>query len=290
MPDNDLFEVAPDMQKNLSRNVPSDFGAYLEQVGFSLRSNNRAPNRQIAKEIDRMADCLLQEPDDDLKAQLLEFVNTTWLRYEALNRSIDFHVAPRPVYQALDAVISTMEKTAHRKLNDEFRDERVAQDRGLMGIKELNIEDIEFAEAKSLAEKVTLARLKLLSSVEELTNIRDHFKYKMSLTSAGKPGAYSMFYAVFALGAFFEEHNTHGDKAQVNTFKTIHSGKFLEFVHTFFGVANSAVAMQAGETFPESVRKIAQKRVSDPDCYQLLDGDASTQDLLNFMDRVDRAR
>ena len=99
-----------------------------------------------------------------------------------------------------------------------------------------------------------------------------------------------MYYAVFALGSFFEEHKTHGDKAQVNTFKTIHAGKFLDFVFPFFRMANAAVAMQAGDTFPESVRKIAQKRVADPECHKLLDGKASTQDLLDFMDRVDRTR
>jgi hypothetical protein len=99
-----------------------------------------------------------------------------------------------------------------------------------------------------------------------------------------------MFYAVFALGDFYALHNERGEKAQVNTFKTVHSGRFLDFVRSFFRIANIAVAEQAGNTFPESVRKIAQKRSVDSECYKLLDGDASTQDLLDFMDRVDRIR
>ena len=290
MAENDIFQVKPDMAKHLSRNVPSDFTDYLGQVERSLSHTNHTPKRLSLRDIGEMASTLCDDPDDELKSELSQFVGTVWPRYEALNRSVDFHIAPRPVYAALGQVIATMERVANEKLKDDFRDERVAQDRGLMSIEDLDPESVPFADARSLAEKVSFARLKLLKSVQELTEIRDHFEYKSGLTTAGKPGAYAMFYAVFALGDFFSLHNQYGEKAQVNTFKTIHSGRFLKFVHTFFRFANLAVASQAGDTFPESVRKIAQKRVNDPDCYKLLGGQATTQALLDFMDRIDRVR
>lgn len=290
MADQDMFQVAPDMTKHLSRNVQSNFTDYLQQVSRSLRSNNHTPTWRLENTVDEMASCLRSEPSDALKTDLQELLKATLLRYEALNRSVDFHIAPRPVHQALSGVILALERTAHRKLGDEFRDQRAAEDRGLMNIEELDIKAIAFTDARSLAEKVSIARLKLLHAADELKELRDHFEYKRNLTTAGKPGAYSMFYAVFALGDFYALHNERGEKAQVNTFKTVHSGRFLDFVRSFFRIANIAVAEQAGNTFPESVRKIAQKRSVDSECYKLLDGDASTQDLLDFMDRVDRIR
>lgn len=290
MAEDDLFQVKLDMAKHLSRNVPSDFTYYLGQVERSLSHTNHTPKRLSPRDIGEMASTLCDDPDDELKSELSQFVGAVWPRYEALNRSVDFHIAPRPVYAALGQVIATMEKAANQKLRDDFRDERVAQDRGLMSIEDLDLETVPFADAGSLAEKVSLVRLKLLKSAQELAEIRDHFEYKSSLTAAGKPGAYAMFYAVFALGDFFSRYNQYGEKAQVNTFKTIHAGRFLKFVHTFFRFANLAVASQAGDTFPEAVRKIAQKRVSDPECYKLIDGQSTTQDLLDFMGRIDRAR
>lgn len=290
MTEDGLFEVASDMQKHLSRNVPSDFAAYLEQVEHSQRGNNALPVRGVDEAIRKMGCAICSEPSDELDADLKVLIQSVGLRYEALNRSVDFTIAPRPVYEALEGVIRVMTKTAQRKLSDDYRDERVASDRGLMSIGEFEIDAVPFADAKSLAEKATMARLKLLQVAEELGEIRDHFQYKMGKNSSGKPGLYAMFYAVFALGDFFATRNEFGNKATINFFDEIHSGRFLTFTHAFFAIVNPQVANLAGDTFPESVRKIAQRRPHDPECYRLLDGKASTQDLLDFMDRIDRLR
>lgn len=290
MSESELFEVAPDMQKHLSRNVPRDFAEYLGHVDRTLRGN-QSPSRQgVAQAIERMARSVRIESDDQLTKELNTLVEGVGLRYEALNRSVDFSVAPRPIYQALDHIISSMMKTADVKLADTHRDERVAADRGLMNIDEFDVGNIQFTDAKSLAEKASMARLKLLQAADELREIRDHFEYKMGKNTAGKPGHYAMIYGVFALGDFFEAKNEFGNKASVNYFEERHSGRFLTFTTSFFAIVNPQVANLAGDTFPEAVRKIAQKRSRDPDCYKLLNGHATTQDLLDFMDRVDRLR
>lgn len=289
MTTNDLFTTSDANKKNLARNVPADFTAYLKQVERTLPySNHRSAWRR--NELNSIAKLLMDDPTKDFTEYLLSRFGETWVRYEALNRSVDFQVTPAPVHKALDSAANSLKRIATKSLANDIRDQMVAEDRGLLDISEYELGTMDLEDAGTLAEKVTFARLKLLEYADEIKRYRDHFVYKGSLTKPGKPGAYSMYYAVFALGDLFMTHNEFGDKASVNTFTHEYSGRFIHFVRKFFKTANEAIYYQSGSTFPENVRKIAQKRSADPDCYKLLDGEASTQDLLDFMARIDAVR
>lgn len=285
------FTVQPDMEKNLARNVPTDVQTYRKQVDKSLREIPRYDGLRREKEfIQKMAGTLAAEPNITQQQRLTDFVSDVWLRYEVLSRSVDFRVSPLDTYLALDKVGKQLQAAIDGPLCDELRDQRVAEDRGYEDISKLEFHDIEIKNGASLAEKATISRLKLAAWLDELNLLRAHFNYKRSMVRRGKPGEYSLPYAVIALGDFYSNENERGDKATVNTFTIDHSGKFLDFVNYFFQVVDPRVCNQAGVTFPESVRKIAQKRPKDPDCYKLLDGDSDTQALLDFMGRVDRMR
>lgn len=295
MAQDDLFQpsltVEPENEKHLARNVPGDLPSYRKRVDFNLRANDKYDRLRPEKQfIQDMAKALADDLCNDQLNRLTEIVSGVWLRYEVVSRSVDFRVSPPEVYLALKSVSEQLQKAIGGGLRDDHRDQVVAEDRGLSKIEEFNLDEVEFNSAATLAEKVTISRLKLQDWLGELEVMKQHFNYKRSMVRRGKPGQYSLPYAVMALADFYALENDRGDKATVNLFTERHTGRFLEFVRAFFRVVDPRIANLAGDTFPEAVRKIAQRRSKDPDCYKLLDGDSTTQDMLDFMGRVDKLR
>ena len=99
MTDENLFSVDAELVKNLARNVPKDFNGYLKQVERNLEQTPYRQRSQPLYEIRDMAGILNDNPTDELIVDIETFVRDTWLRYEALNRSIDYCLTSAPMEQ-----------------------------------------------------------------------------------------------------------------------------------------------------------------------------------------------
>ena len=290
--------------KHLARNVPEDFGQCCERIRmmyFQSATQNQAPNydRRYGFLFKTLSDEPLSQEETSRVGQELDEIQ---IRFLAIQKTLDKSVPAKPVYETLKSVQKSLVR-ALEKLEDPDRDRLVDDLSGGSDDKTIRRLGIKFDETQSLAEKVTITRRHLEEVADDLGPIVEFFDYKQGLVTKGNPSKYAMLYAVHALADLFSTMNTRGLRAAVNEFADDgragrrgrhhnarrYTGWFLDFVAQFFW---QTVPEQLGPRtnlgFEDQVRKIAQRRNSDPDLYKLLHlEEVSVEHVLQFMKRAD---
>lgn len=305
-----IVSVNDEAKKHLARNVPVDFAGYCTQIAKRFESDSpsrsqrdRNNDRRLVVRRHTELRKICDHEDDLNNDELNEFSDRIFgiaIRYEALLTSVDRSIEPGKIHKRLTQVTAKM-RNAIGFLEDETRDKIVCEMMGLDGIDELRKTLDAFETAPSLAAKVTIAEHSLKETLRVFLAMEKHFQYKGGVATAGTPAKYAFSYAVFALADVFERYDQRNRAATVSQKSTAapdddmewsglfsYSGGFLQFARAFFEIYNrNEFQDRVASGFDTAVRRAAQKRKKDPELHRLLEGDATAQDVLDFMVRLD---
>ena len=292
-------------RKHLARNIPLDFSAYCDEVANRrIRAGNRGDRRGRfvrTRERKHLVElCLETEADDVLADAITARLFDISVIYEALQISVDHMISSREFSVHIKKIIHSL-RVAKRKLSDDVRDKIVRDLQGMQDVEEVDVSAEAFEGAYSLAQKAMITTQFVVQSLSRLEAMAEHFDYKSSLYGGGTPAKYAFEYAIHALGALFEEHNSANSKVSVYTktpeqasdahHVTDYDSPFLRFVRMFFQIFdNDQIIGRSGQGFGDAVRKSAKRYNKAPEVHLLLHGDSSAQHVIDFMIGIDEIK
>lgn len=314
------------VKKHLARNVPKNFNECCDRIRreFTLieeeaRKRGRTlgqgrelfhgPNKREPLSYDVIYGGMISilfdgEIDRDKEAEIGTEIFEVEVRFGAIQRTIDFSVPAKPVYDAIRQLGGATIR-AGAKLNDEERETNV---RGLLELADdepMPNTILDFETADSLAERTVIAEKIISKFSSDLEKIKDFFDYKNGLITSGQPALYSTLYVVHALADIFERYDQQGRPANVNQTLTTnkkarelktnnsrrYTGPFLEFVTIFYQIVDFAeMQRRQKEGFQDAVRNFAKGRLKDRKLVELLHGTVTVENLLEFMKRADELK
>ncbi|MCK4814892.1 hypothetical protein KA005_03905, partial [bacterium] len=126
------------IEKHLARNVPLDFGECCERVRLGLApAVNRFRRRDVRKsvEFDRYFKGMIRilidgDVSPDLDQKIGEEIFEVQVRFEAIQKTIDYSVPAKPVHESLQMLKKDNNKS-YKKIYEETRDINVKQLTGL---------------------------------------------------------------------------------------------------------------------------------------------------------------
>lgn len=315
MPD----DYTPYIQRHLARNIPLNFEECCSIVRSEFESEKRMRRgkdgnyrcRNFDKIYNGMVSQLIgSDPIDELDLQVGSEIAEVQIRFEVIQRTIDYNIPAKPIYEIVGKVRESLRRNIG-KLNADpnkrvrssvkHRDENVHFFLGLSEYEEIPHTIEAFRSAKSIAERAAITNRLLLNIDKQLEEISGYFNYKMGFVTAGQPSVFATLYAVHALADIFERHNSRGYKASVGMDPmkggdepNEYTGEFLSFAMNFFNAVDYAEVRRNEESnfsltgMHTLIRKHAKNRKKDPDLYKLLhEENADHFSVLEFMKRAD---
>jgi hypothetical protein len=315
-------DYTPYIQRHLARNVPLNFSECCNIVRSEQEVEKRVryssqdegyKNADFNRIYKGMVEKLVgDEPTPELEKQIGEEIFAVDVRFEVIQRTIDYNIPAKPFGQAIGKLKTTLSQTIRRLNMDtqnqrerssvKNRDQNVRFFLGLDDDEKIPNTIDDFRHAKSISEKAAIANSLLIELDRQLEEISGYFDYKMGLVTAGQPSVFATLYAVHALGQIFETYSSRGLKASVGMdpskgggiVPNEYTGEFLDFSMRFFhAVDYSEVRRNEGQPWSESgmhalIRKHAKSRKKDPEMHKLLHGQNVDHLLvLEFMKRAD---
>ena len=282
-----------------------DFSDYCRRVAERrLRGRNSTSSKLIAvprRDRAQIAQlCIGVEADANLQAVIASRVFDISVIYEALQISVDHTISSKEFSKEMRKLVQNL-KSARRALSDDVRDGNVMELHGHYDSVELDISELAFENAETLAHKAAIVSGVVNQSLSRLESMAQHFDYKSGLYGGGTPAKYAFEYAVHALGAVFEAFNADGNKASVSEVTPKQSGvghhtieynsPFYRFVEEFFHIFDSdQLQNRKKEGFGDAVRKSARRYKIAPNLHLLLHGGCKAQQVIEFMIGVDQAK
>lgn len=301
-PDGSIVEATeetPKPRKYLARNVPSNFIECCEHIRAEHRPRpNSRPidyDRQYRSLLNTLLDSRRPE---NLVEQIGQEIFEVQVRFEAIQRTIDFNISATPIFNRLRK-LKRHAATAAASLHDEERDKNIRVYTGIGADEPLPRTMEEFLRAQSIAEKASIAGRLIEDFEADLDSLVKFFDYKRGLVTTGQPSVYAVLYAVAALADIFENYNHERRKAYVTQVDLVeerkgkikyrYEGPFLDFVEQFFFLVDFAeIERNSRSGLHDRVRKFAAKRKKDPDFFRLLHQEnVSPEAVLEFMKRAD---
>jgi hypothetical protein len=293
----ELTEDKAFVEKHLARNVPRHFGLCVEQERVRLiEVGGHSPKR--LRFVQMLSHLSEEEIETSELARLDAEVIEIELRFVVLKRTVDRSVPPTPIKKALASVRNRL-IAAEGVLRDDERDGVVRAELGLPEGQPLPASREAFDDANTLAERAAIARAMLLSFSEDLDEVTRFFDYKANLSAKGASTQFSIIYAVNALADLFERENTLDRKAAINLGISTdededhyrYTGAFRWFMTEFLKKADdSFMFVEGSNTFADRLRKLTLRRQADPKLFELLHGQVTVEDTLEFMKRAEAIR
>jgi len=291
-------EEAPNPKKYLARNVPSNFVECCEHIRAERRPRPKSRPIDYGSQFRSMLNILFESRPENLVDQIGQLIFEVQVRFEAIQRTIDFNISATPIYLSLRKLKSHAEAAAAR-LQDEERDENIRIYTGIGADEPLPRTMEEFLSAESIAEKASIAGRLVEDFASDINSLVRFFDYKRGLVTTGQPSVYAVLYAVAALAEIFEDYNHERRKAYVTQVDLVeerkgkikyrYEGPFLDFVEQFFFLVDFAeIERHSRSGLHDRVRKFAAKRKNDPDFFRLLHQESVPPEaILEFMKRAD---
>lgn len=311
------------VKKHLARNVPKNFNECCDRIRrefFLIEDEARKRGRRLGRGRERISGSAHDDPlsydviyggmismlfegeiDPDKETEIGLEIFEVEVRFGAIQRTIDFSVPAKPIYDVISRLARTSVKV-EKALKDEHRETNV---RGLMELAddELMPNTIaEFEVANSLAERAVIAEKIVAKFSSDMEIIKEFFDYKNGMVTRGQPALYSTLYVVHALADIFERHDQQGRSANINETLTTsqkaeeldtlksrrYTGPFLDFVTIFYQIVDFAeMQRRQKEGFQDAVRNFAKGRQKDRKLIELLHGTVTVENILEFMKRAD---
>jgi len=288
----------PYKKKYLARNVPANFVECCEHIRAE-----HSPRRHRQIEFGRIYGPMLsilqgEDRSEGLDQQIGMEVFHVQVVFEAIQRTIDFNVPAKPIYERLMR-LQRGAQVASEKLRDDERDRIIREYTGVGPDADLPRTMESFVGATSIGEKASIAGRIVEDIADTLEQLENFFNYKRGLVTKGQPSKYALHYAVGALAEIFERHHHAGRKAYVtqvdlaeerkgkNKFR--YEGPFLDFVERFLWDVDAAeFARNSREGLHDRIRTLAANRKKDPDFFKLLHQETVPPEaILEFMKRAD---
>lgn len=285
--------------RHYAKNISADFARTRQAIRDQLDRSGarRSENRRWKIQHEELIEGLVgPHPAPDILEEVDHELQSIEVTYLTLMLTTDQSVRVKEVHEEIGSALRRI-KSSVRNLADPERDQIVRFTWGIDDDGPIPSSLEAFERCHTIAERAAVARSMLQKVQEDLAKVEFFFDYKRGFSGPGKPTKYALVYLVFSLADLFERLGWQQKKAYISNGATPRGGRgqdtpeqldfeaFMFLLHRHIDEAE--VFSQPFSLAREQLRSLTERVHRDPDLHLLLDGDPTTETVLQFIERAD---